>query len=285
MKYLIPAIALVALISAPTLAAERTGTLRSIEQSGTLKVGFRKDLPPMSFVDTKGAPSGYSIDLCKEVGAEVARTLGRNDLSIEFVPVTSENRFTSITDGKVDILCGATTKTLSRAKLIDFTQLTFVTGSALLSQAGAQIETMSQLEGKKVAVVKSTTTMEALTRSLKDTRTNAQIVTYESSVQGLKALLNGNVSAFAADQIVLIGLLRSQIDGAKSLYLSPELFSREPFALAVRRNDADFRLVADSALSRVYRSGRIEKIYNRWFSKLKAPVLLRALYDLNATPR
>lgn len=285
MKSLLSALALIAFVAAPATAAERTGTLKGIEQSGVLKIGFRKDLPPMSFVDTKGAPSGYSIDLCKEIGTEVARTLGRNDLSITFVPVTSENRFSSIADGTIDILCGATTKTLSRAKLVDFTQLTFVTGSALLSHGTARVENTSQLEGKKVAVVKSTTTMEALAKSLKDAGVNAQIVRFDSSVNGLKALLNGDVSAFAADQIVLIGLLRSEIAGAKSLYLSPELYSREPFALAVRRNDADFRLVADTALARVYREGRIERIYNKWFTGLKAPVLLRALYELNATPQ
>jgi ABC-type amino acid transport substrate-binding protein len=64
------------------------------------------------------------------------------------------------------------------------------------------------------------------------------------------------------------------------------MFSFEPFALAVARDDADFRLVADRALSQLYRSGQIAGIYNRWFGRFakKPPVALKALYQLHATP-
>ena len=62
-----------------------------------------------------------------------------------------------------------------------------------------------------------------------------------------------------------------------------ELLSFEPFALAVRRNDSDFRLVADAVLAQLYRSGAIEKIFARWFGANAEPsVLLQAVFFLNA---
>jgi len=267
----------------PALSAELTGTLKTIASTGTIKIGFRKDEPPMSFVNNAGEPSGYSIDLCKAVGAEVARIIGKKTLSIEYVPVTSSDRFESVAKGRIDILCEATTKTLKRAEIVDFTQLTFITGGALLSRADAGVPTIAQLEGGKVAVVKSTTTIVALKQALNTSFVKAEIVPVATAVDGMNAMLNGEVAAFASDQIVLIGMIRSVKDGSKSLFLSQELFSREPFALAVRRNDSDFRLAADRALSQLYRSRRIEAIYQKWFPGLKPPVLLRAMYDLNAT--
>jgi ABC-type amino acid transport substrate-binding protein len=265
-------------------AAERTGTLKAVESSGTLKLGFRLDVPPMSFVDASGRAVGYSIDLCRAVAAEVATTLHRKDLSVQFVPVTASDRFTSVMDGTVDILCESTTKTLGRAEMVDFTQLTFVTGATLLSRADARIESVSQLQGKKVAAIRDTTTIEALKQALGAVFIDAQIVAVDSAAEGFEAMAKGNVAAFAGDQIVAIGIIRSVSDGANILYLSPELFSKEIFALAVRRNDADFRLVADRALSRLYRSRRIQAIYDKWFPGLPPALLLGAVYELNATP-
>ena len=92
-------------------------------------------------------------------------------------------------------------------------------------------------------------------------------------------------AAFSADQVVLIGQVISR--GARADYaLSSELFSFEPFALALQRGDADFRLLADRVLSQLYRSGDIARIYKRWFGSFgdQPPPMLRALYQLHATP-
>ena len=68
--------------------------------------------------------------------------------------------------------------------------------------------------------------------------------------------------------------------------MSDEMFSFEPFALALTRGDMDFLLVADRALSQLNRSGQIGAIYRKWFSRFadNPPEMLKALYRLNATP-
>ena len=250
-----------------------------------MKIGFRQAEPPMSFLDQNGNPVGYSIDLCGQIVNGVKEKLGKSDIAVEFVPVTSENRFLALKDGKIDILCGSTTKTLSRSELVDFTQLTFVTGASLLSMNEAGIAGVAGLQGKKVAVVHGTTTIEALKRVLGDAGVDAEIVPVDTAGDGMKALQNGDVDALSADQVVLIGLVLTAKEPA-NYFVSSELFSYEPFALAVRRNDADFRLVADRVLSRLNRSGQINDIYRRWFGAFSKtrPVLVEAVYRLGATP-
>jgi ABC-type amino acid transport substrate-binding protein len=74
--------------------------------------------------------------------------------------------------------------------------------------------------------------------------------------------------------------------GEQNYYLAEELFSYEPFALAVKRDDASFRLVADRTLSQLYRSKKINAIYGKWFGQFapEVPLLLKALYKLHTTP-
>jgi len=239
---------------------ELTQTLKRINDSGEINLGYRKDQTPMSFDRVSNKPAGYSVELCNRIAAAVKQKLGRSDIKINYVPVTAESRFDAIQSGKIDILCGATTKTLSRSEIVGFTQLTFVTGGALLSRKDAVVENVKGLEGKRVAVVSNTTTIGSLNGAVGGLGIDVEIVPVGSTNEGMVMLEQGQIDAFAADQVVLIGQVISR--GGRKLYtLSSELFSFEPFALAVPRGDADFQLVANRVLSQLNRSGEIVGIY------------------------
>jgi glutamate/aspartate transport system substrate-binding protein len=273
------------ILSTSVYAAEQSSTLEQIKKTGKIRLGYRQSEPPMSFLDNNGKPAGYSIDLCARIVTGVKTKLDKPAISVEYVPVDSTNRFTALSDNKIDILCGSTTKTLSRGELVDFTQLTFVTGASLLSLASNPIVNISTLQGKKVAVVKDTTTIVALKGALEDALTAAEVVPVSLAADGLKALQEGKVDAFSSDQVVLIGLVLAT-ENPQDFFLANQLFSFEPFALAVRRNDADFRLVADRVLSHLYRSKQIGQIYGQWFGRFskKVPAAVEAMYAINSTP-
>ena len=252
-------------------AGEWVQTLKKINDSGEINLGYRVDQTPLSFDKGSNNPAGYSVELCYYIAAGVQQTLGRTDIKVNPVAVTAENRFDAIQSGKIDILCGATTRTLSRAEKVGFTQSTFVTGGALLTHNDAVVDSVGELDGKRVAVVSGTTTVE--------------VVAVDSTKQGMDLLERKQVAAFAADQVVLIGQVISR--GGRELYsLSSELFSFEPFALAMPRGDPDFQLVADRVLSQLNRSGKIVQIYKSWFGSFgkRPPDALMVLYQLNATP-
>ena len=286
MRILVLGLALVGLQVADAVAADFEGTLQRIEERGQIHLGFRESEPPMSFRDKAGEAVGYSIDLCGHVVAAVKQTLGRDDIAVSYVPVTAENRFDTLVAGEIDLLCGATTKTLGRSERVGFTQLTFATGATLLSMQEAPIRNLLDLKGKKVAVTVNTTTIEALTRSLEDLLIDGEVVPVASAPEGMDLLDKGEVDAFSSDQVVLIGQIIGRESG-KNYYLAEELFSFEPFALAIPRGDPDFQLVADSALSQLNRTGQILRVYEKWFASFAKdpPTILKALYQLNSTPQ
>jgi len=270
---------------ATTAATEWTQTLKRIDETGEINLGFRQDQAPMSFDRGGGEAAGYSVDLCKYIASMVVETLGKTSIKVNFVPVTAATRFESIQSGKIDILCGVTTKTLSRAEVVGFTQPTFVTGGALLARKGAIINQISDLAGKRVAVVDNTTTIRTLEEALTKLAVEAEVIPITSTSQGMNLLDNKEIDALAADQVVLIGQIIAR-GGRERYVLSSQMYSFEPFALAIPRGDADFQLVADRALSRLYRSGKIVKVFKAWFGIFgeEPPDMLKALYQLHATP-
>ncbi|MDJ0958865.1 MAG: amino acid ABC transporter substrate-binding protein [Arenicellales bacterium] len=274
------------LFTVPTLnAAEQLPTLEQIKKTGKIRIGYRQSEPPMSFRDNDGSPVGYSIDLCDRIVSAVKTKIDKSDVSVDYVPVNAQNRFTAIKDNKIDLLCGATTRTLSRSELVDFTQLTFVTGTSLMSLRKSPIDSLADLKDKKIAVVKGTTTREVLEYSLEETSTDAEVIVVDSAAQGFNMLQENKVDAYCSDQVVLIGLLLTS-ETPDRFHVSENTFSYEPFALAVRRNDADFRLVANRVLSDLYRSGQILDIYKKWFGLFsdEIPGAIAAAYQLNAIP-
>lgn len=290
MKGILTAVLLILLSVNPLSAKELTGTLQQIQTSGKIKIGFRQSQPPMSFQESRyGEPVGYSIDISKLIVTEIEKQIGK-DINIEYIPVTAENRFQALVDNKIDILCGTSTKTISRSELVDFTQLTFVTGTSFMTLRGKSLK--DNFSGNKIGVVKGTTTVNELKRLFKRTRANATIILLNSTTEGLEALNKERIDAFAADQVVLIGLAisasNSNVFAKNSNVLSvlSDLFSYEPLALAVRRNDADFRLVADRVISSLCRSKQILTIYDKWFGKFsstRSPAF-EALVKFNAIP-
>jgi ABC-type amino acid transport substrate-binding protein len=277
-------ILLIAFIASPIAAKELTGTLQQIKKTGQIRIGYRVSEPPMSFLDKDGNPTGYSIDICKGIVAKVESQIG-TEVKVEYVPVTADGRFKALGDNKIDILCGSTTKTLSRSELVDFTQLTFVTGASLMTLKDNKANDSDGFDGKKIGVVKATTTAVELKKLFQDTSIDAEVVLFNSAKEGIDALRKKKIDAFSSDQIILIGLALKEQD-SMNFEIKSEVFSFEPFALAVRRNDADFRLVADRVISELYRSRKILEIYDKWIGKFfrKRLPIYDAMIKLNATP-
>ena len=284
MRGVLTIILLVIFFVIPLSAEELTGTLQEIKKSGNIRIGYRVSEPPMSFSDKDGNPAGYSLDLCRHIVSEVENKIGRK-VKVQYVPVTADSRFNALVDNKIDILCGSTTKTLSRSELVDFTQLTFVTGASLMTIKDNKDADSEGFAGKKIGVVKATTTAVELEKLFRDTSTDAEIVLFNSANEGIDALRKKKIDAFSSDQIVLIGIA-IKADNPRDFVISPSVYSFEPFALAIRRNDADFRLVADRVISDLYRSKKIFGIYDKWIGDFarQRPALFDAMIQLNATP-
>jgi ABC-type amino acid transport substrate-binding protein len=275
---------LAGLLLSLTPLVEAAGTLDKIRTSQTIALGYRDSSIPFSYTGNDNQPWGYSVDLCTRVVAGVARHLGLEELQLLWVAVTPETRIAKLKSGEIDLECGSTTASLSRMQEVDFSLPIFVDGSSYLARRAAGIRRVEDLAGRKIAVAGGSTSERTLATALAEHRVSAELLLVSDHQHGLAALLQGKADAYFSDRSLLIGLA---LDSGKRTdwMIGPETFSYEPYALMMRRNDADFRLVVNSVIARLSRNREIYEIYDRWFGYVAKPgARLDNLYHLNGLP-
>jgi ABC-type amino acid transport substrate-binding protein len=279
---LLSALSLAAAV-ALTSGAAQAGTLDKVRQDKALRIGYRDDAPPFSFADSSGIPAGFMVDLCRSVAKHIGEQLSINDLKVDYVLVTAENRFDAIENGKADLLCEPTSVTLSRREHVDFSITTFIDGASLLV-AGDGPGDFGGLSGKKIGVLAGTTTEKSLRDTLASANLTAEIVPAKTHQEGLAMLDKGEIVAYFADRAIL-SYLASKSSDASKLRLAENYFSLEPYALALARGDEDFHLAVDRALSHIYRSGEISVVFSHTFGNQMQPSdTLKTLYLISALP-
>ncbi len=275
----------IALLVMPGASLLAQGTLERIADRGEFRIGYRTDARPLSF-EENGEAAGYSVDFCRRIATAVRNHLGLSDMRVTFVALTTDNRIDAVVDGDVDIECGATTVTLGRQERVDFTLMTFVTGGTVLSMATNRVGALTDLSGRRVAVIENTTSAAALQTHLSDNLIDAEVVLVADREEGMTQLEDGDVDGFASDQIVLLGEAMEAVASGSNLSYSfaDELFSFEPYAMMVQRNDADFRLVANRAIAQLYRGGQHAQLYQQWIGSagIEPSGMLVGMYQIQS---
>ena len=278
-------LALSLLLAAGAAQAQGTeGRLKKIAATNIITIAYRADAMPFSFEDEKKQIDGYSIDLCKRVVSFIERQLSVKGLQVKWLPVTTQTRFDAVAKGQADMECGSSTVTLSRLRQVDFSSYIFVETTGLLTRTALGIRSISDLSGKRIAVVAGTTNETAVRQQLKERQLNAAVVPFKTRDEAFAALDAGKVDAFAGDKLLLVGAANKAKD-PKSLALLADELSFEPYGIALPRGDAEFRLAVNSALAHLYRGSEIVEIYHRWFGMFGAPgSAIKIMYLLGAIP-
>lgn len=275
---------LVALLTATGIATAQSldGRLKKIADTKTITIAYRTDAAPFSFVDDKQQPVGYTIDLCKRVATLIEGQINLTGLQVKWVPVTTQTRFEAVAQGQADMECGSSTVTLSRLKQVDFSNYTFVESTGLLTTDKAGIRSIADIAGKRVGVVGGTTNERAVDEFNKRRKLDIKVEALKTREEGLAALEEGKIDAFASDKLLLIAAGVKSKD-PKSLVLLSDDLSFEPYAITLPRGDAGMRLAVNTALAQVYREGEIVSIVKKWFAALGEPgTLLKAAFIFGA---
>ncbi|HEV7821973.1 MAG TPA: amino acid ABC transporter substrate-binding protein, partial [Burkholderiales bacterium] len=239
---------------------------------------------PFSYVGTDKTPQGYSVELCKRIADGVQRGLKLPQLKTVWVELGLSDRIEAVRAGRIDIECGTTSWSFSRQQLVDFSLMTFIDGASLLATVDSGIRRISDAGAKRISVIRGTTTERALTTALAKEKVQAEVIRVDTREQGFAMLTEGRVDAFASDRFLLLNSFTS-LKSNKPLRLMDEDFSVEPYALALPRDDPNFRIAVNRSLADVFRSGDIVQVYERWFGQFGQPsLLLSALFYLQQVP-
>jgi len=262
-RFVASVVTLALLASTVTLALAQTqgqGTLDRINQTGTLIIGTRTGSPPFAYVNAKNEWVGFSIDLVEELVKPAIEKKLNKTIKIEKKESTPPTRIPLLTSSAVDLIAGTMTDTRTRRDSVDFSITFFVTGAQFLVKKGSKIRGIKDIDGKRIAAQQGSTNA----RIIRERAPKAQLREFPDQPAAFQALLQGQVDAYTNDGIQLAGLKAKAANPAQWEIVG-EFFSYEPYGMAMRKNDADFRNVVNNGLMDGIESGKYFEIYDKWF--------------------
>ncbi|WP_431831599.1 amino acid ABC transporter substrate-binding protein [Cupriavidus consociatus] len=259
--------ALCAMLSAAQASAQQpgelSGALKKAKEGGSLTIGYRESSLPFSYLGRSGNPIGYSIDICRAIVEAAAAEVGR-EVSIQWLPVTSETRFDAVTSGKVDLECGSTTRNAERMQRVAFSPVIFVAGTKLMVPRNSPINTLRDLKGKHVVATGGTTNVAALERLSERFDLQLKIIRAREHADAFRVLQQGGADAYAGDDVLLHGLLSGSPERGK-FRVTSDFLSYDPYGIMYRKGDPQFAAVVERTLRELAASRELERLYRQWF--------------------
>jgi ABC-type amino acid transport substrate-binding protein len=243
-----------------------TGVLKKIHDSGEVVIGYRESSIPFSYLNSRGEPIGYSIDLGRSIVDAISNELNGQTLKIRFEPVTSASRFEAVVSAKIDLECGSTTNNTERQKQVSFSPIMFVAGTKLMVKRGSPVESYRDLKGKTVVVTAGTTNEQAIQRLSDRFELGIKIVEEKEHADSFKRLAAGTVDAFAGDDVLLYGLAAIN-KAAGDFDIVGDFLSYDPYGIMFRKDDLPLSNLIRHVFEEMAQSRDLTYNYDRWFRK------------------
>ena len=226
--------ALAALGAACVALAAQAGTLETVKQRGALICGVSEGLGGFSDRDAAGAWNGFDVDVCRALAAAVLD----DPQKVQFVPLSTTERFDALRAGKVDVLSRNSTWTFEReaGQGILFAGVDYHDGQAFLLMRHPTITSALELGGLSVCVQDGTTTRANLADFFKaNSMTDTEVIVLGPS-EAIAKLESGGCDAYTTDQSALY-IVRLGMKKPSEATILPDVISKEPLAPAVRADD------------------------------------------------
>ncbi len=267
------------LVAAGVVQAQTTDTLAKIKASSKVSMGVRESSSPLSYTLGGGKFAGFHIEVCEKIVSDVRRSLGLDSITIEYTPVTSQNRIPLVQNGTIDIECGSTTNNTARQQQVAFGLTTFVTEVRTAVNAKSGITSINQLNGKTLVTTTGTTSVQTLRKHERATGINFNEIFGKDHADSFLILESGRADAFVMDDNILAGNIANAKTPA-DFKIVGEVLAVEPIAIMFRKDDPAFKKAVDDSIRKMLTSGDIAKLYSKWF---QAPIPPRNI-NVNLMP-
>jgi ABC-type amino acid transport substrate-binding protein len=235
-------------------------TLEKIDRSAVLVIGTRTGSPPFAYVNKNNEWVGFSIDLVEKAILPVLHQKLNKQIKLEKKESAPQTRIPLLTSNAVDLIAETMTDTQSRRDQVDFSLTFFATGAQFLVKKGSPIKGLQSIAGKRIAAQQGSTNAKLIRERVP----NAKLLEFPDQPAAFQALAQGQVQAYTNDGIQLAGL-RAKAPKPDDYALVGEFFSYEPYGMAMRKNDSDFRQAVNAGLMNAIASGLYFEIYDKWF--------------------
>ena len=274
-------------------------TLERVRNSHSVVLGYVPDFAPFS-AKAGDKASGYAIDLCQDIFNTIKTELNLPSLQVRYQPVQLGDEISAVSTGKVDILCTPTPVTLERRKTVSYSIPVYTAGLSAVVNKNAPNSLLKVLKGDVAktgptwrtdinralanmtyATIAGGVTEQWINQQMRSLGVVATLVTVHDTAAGLKRVAEGKADVFFAERTMLKHDLADKY-ATGNLVLLDRIFEYSTTSMMVDRDDENFRLLVDSALSEMYRTGAIEQAYDKHLGGVSDTS--RMLFKLYALP-
>jgi polar amino acid transport system substrate-binding protein len=235
-------------------------TLEKISQTGIFTIGARTGSPPFAYVNKNNEWVGFSIDLVETSILPLISKKLNKQIKLEKKESAPNTRIPLLTSNAVDLIAETMTDTQSRREQVDFSLTFFATGAQFLVKRGTPIKGIQTIAGKRIAAQQGSTNAKIIRERVP----TAKLLEFPDQPAAFQALAQGQVQAYTNDGIQLAGL-KAKAPKPDEWAIVGEFFSYEPYGMAMRKNDSDFRQVVNVGLMEAIESGKYFELYEKWF--------------------
>jgi glutamate/aspartate transport system substrate-binding protein len=241
-------------------SSQAQSTLEKIDKTGTLTIGTRRGSPPFAYINKNNEWVGFSVDLVeKAVLPAIAKKLNKQ-VKLEKKESTPQTRIPLLTANSVDLIAETMTDTQARRESVDFSLTYFVTGAQFLVKKGSPIKGIQSIANRRIAAQQGSTNAKIVRERVP----TAKLLEFPDQPAAFQALAQGQVQAYTNDGIQLAGL-KAKAPKPGEWAVVGEFFSYEPYGMAMRKNDSDFRQAVNVGLMDAISSGLYFQLYEKWF--------------------
>lgn len=259
MSRLLKLLIVVVIVGFAASAAAET-TLEKIDKSATLTIGTRTGSPPFAYINKSNEWVGFSIDLVEKAILPAVHKKLNKQIKLEKKESAPNTRIPLLTSNTVDLIAETMTDTQSRRDSVDFSLTFFATGAQFLVKKGSPIKGIQTIAGKRIAAQQGSTNA----RIIRERAPNAKLLEFPDQPAAFQALSQGQAQAYTNDGIQLAGL-KAKAPKPDDWAVVGDFFSYEPYGMALRKGDSDFRQVVNVGLMEAIESGKYFEIYDKWF--------------------
>ncbi|MYZ43746.1 amino acid ABC transporter substrate-binding protein [Schauerella aestuarii] len=227
--------ALMAAVSQGAFAAQPASTLDTVKNRGHVQCGTTTGFAGFSAPDAKGEWTGLDVDLCRAVAAAVFGDASK----FKITPLNSQQRFTALQSGEVDLLARNTTVTQQRDTALGLIHagINFYDGQGFLVPKKLGVASAKELDGATICLQTGTSNENTLADWARANKVKYSPVVIETFNEVVNAFATGRCDVFSTDASGLASIRISRLQNPDDYVVLPEIISKEPLGPFVRQGD------------------------------------------------
>jgi general L-amino acid transport system substrate-binding protein len=220
--------------SAATAQSTSSPTLDAVKAKGFIQCGVTAGVPGFSAPDANNVWTGLEVDFCRAMSAAIFN----NPDNVRYTSLTSQERFTALSAGEIDVLSRTTTWTMSRDTQlgIKFVGTMFYDGQGFMVRVADGIKSALELSGAAICIESGTTTELNAADYFAANNLEFNTVVFVDQNEVVKAYEDGRCDVYTTDSSALAAE-RSKLANPADHVILPEIISKEPLGPVVRQGD------------------------------------------------